>query len=152
MSLIIQTFEEAPLGNNNYVVIDQASREAVLIDCSAMDTDIADYIKGQGADLKYILITHAHFDHILGVDEMMKKYQVPAYVHAADLPLLRDMNGWLSQMGFPRMPIPALRPLPDELKIGSTPVRVIETAGHTPGGVCYLIENHLLLKEEKVLN
>jgi len=143
MPLIIQTFKEPPLDNNNYVVIDPESHAAVLIDCSAPDKAIMDYIKSQHADLKYILITHAHFDHILGVEEMMKAYQVPAYVHPADLPLLQDLNGWLAQMGFPRSNIPDMKALPQNLTIGNIPIKVIETAGHTPGGVCYLIENNL---------
>ena len=143
MSLIIKKFTEPPLDNNNYVIIDEASHEAVLIDCSAADDAIMDYIKSQGAVLKYILMTHAHFDHILGADEMMKKYQVPAYVHEADFPLMKDMNGWLAQMGFPMTTLPNLSLLPPELKIGEIPIQVIHTAGHTPGGVCYLIEKNL---------
>ncbi|MBR6412749.1 MAG: MBL fold metallo-hydrolase [Alphaproteobacteria bacterium] len=143
MSLQIQTFREPPFDNNNYVVIDEESHEAILVDCSAADETMMDYIKNQGATLKYILITHAHFDHILGVDEVMKKYQVPAYVHPADFPLLQDMNGWLTRLGFPTATIPNLSPLLSTLKIGQTSIQVIPTAGHTPGCVCYLIDNHL---------
>ena len=143
MSLLIQSFTEQPLDNNNYVVIDAESHEAILIDCSALDEAVMDYIRKNGATLKYILITHTHFDHIMGVDEMMNKYHIPAFAHATDFPLLKDMNGWLAQMGYPRMTIPDVKPLPNELKIGNVPIHVIETPGHTPGGVCYLIENCL---------
>ena len=144
MSLIIKTFREPPLDNNNYVVIEPISHEAILIDCSAPDRTIMDYIQTQNAHLSYILITHTHFDHILGIEEMTKAYQVPAYAHPADFPLLRDMNNWISHfMGFPPVNIPEIKPLPDRLKIGNIPIQVIETAGHTPGGVCYLIEDHL---------
>ena len=143
MTLLIQTFIESPLSNNNYVVIDPQSKEAILIDCSAYNPAVLDYIGEKGATLKYILITHTHFDHILGVNEMMKKHAVPAFANAADFPLLKDMNGWLSQMGYPRMIIPDIKPLPDNLKLGNIPITVIQTPGHTPGGVCYLIQNHL---------
>jgi len=143
MSLTIHTFTEPPLDNNNYVVIDDQSHEAILIDCSAPDEKIVDYIARQGATLKYILITHAHFDHVLGAGWFMKKYQVPAYLNTGDFPLLHDMNSWLTGMGYAAQTIPELLPLPEQLLIGESPVRVIQTPGHTPGGVCYLIKNHL---------
>ena len=74
MTLELKTFVEPPLSNNNYLLIDSESHEAVFIDCSASDDRIMAYIQEQGATLKYILLTHAHFDHVLGVDYFQKKY------------------------------------------------------------------------------
>ncbi|MDY6407981.1 MAG: MBL fold metallo-hydrolase [Pseudomonadota bacterium] len=143
MAIDVKAFREAPLDNNNYVVLDKESHEAILIDCSADDPAVENYIREQGATLKYILITHGHFDHILGVNAVMKKYQVPAFISPLDLYLVADMNEWLMRMGFQTGIVPSLDVLPDRLMLGHIPIQVISTAGHTPGGVCYLIEDHL---------
>ena len=55
--MIIKKFIKGPLGNNNYVVIDEESHEAALIDCSDSWDDILEFIQSQNATLKYILLT-----------------------------------------------------------------------------------------------
>ena len=65
--MIIKTFIEPPIDNNNYLIIDEESKEAALIDCSAIDDNIDLELKKQGAKLKYILLTHGHFDHVAGI-------------------------------------------------------------------------------------
>ena len=66
--MIIKVFVEGPINANNYLLIDEESKEAVLIDCSDSRQELLDEIKQLGINLKYILLTHGHFDHILGVD------------------------------------------------------------------------------------
>lgn len=65
--MIIKTFIEPPIDNNNYLLIDEQSKEAALVDCSAVDSNINDALSEAGAELKYILLTHGHFDHIAGI-------------------------------------------------------------------------------------
>ena len=74
---MIKVFVEPPLDNNNYLVIDDDSRDTVLIDCSASDERIIDLIEHENLRLKYILLTHAHFDHVLGVTYFQEKYDIP---------------------------------------------------------------------------
>ena len=64
--MIIKTFVEPPIDNNNYLIIDEETKEAVLIDCSSIDDRIDEELEKQDASLKYILLTHGHFDHIAG--------------------------------------------------------------------------------------
>ena len=144
--MIIKTFIEPPLDNNNYVIIDEESHEAVLIDCSHPDDSVMDYIRGQGAKLKYILLTHGHLDHVMGVDYFQKKYPVPVYVAKEDVPLMADINSWTKMLGWPETTVPkADKVLSDdeELTLGNNRIRVIKTAGHTQGCVCYLIGDNL---------
>ena len=144
--MIIKTFVEPPLDNNNYVVIDEESHEAILIDCSHPDDGIMDYVKSQEATVKYILLTHGHLDHIMGVDYFQKKYQVPVYVAKEDEPLMADINFWTQMLDWPEMTVPkADKTLAEgeELTLGNNRIRVIKTAGHTQGGVCYLIGDNL---------
>ena len=67
--MIIKSFILPPLDNNNYLIIDEETREAALIDCSDESEDIELELKKNNATLKYILLTHGHFDHIGGVNE-----------------------------------------------------------------------------------
>ena len=68
--MIIKTFVEGPINANNYLIIDEDSREAVLIDCSSALPEFVQAIKNSDVKLKYILLTHGHFDHLLGVDKI----------------------------------------------------------------------------------
>ncbi|MBP5343641.1 MAG: MBL fold metallo-hydrolase [Alphaproteobacteria bacterium] len=145
MTLNVKTFVEPPISNNNYVLIDSKSHEAVLIDCSASDDKIMAYIQEQGATLKYILLTHAHFDHVLGVDYFQKKYHVPAYCSEKDEALLKQINSYMQLMKLPIVVEPKIDEYIEHqaLNIGRYPIQVIPTPGHTRGGVCYLIDNML---------
>ena len=142
---MIKTFVEPPLDNNNYVVTD--GDEAVLIDCSAPDSAILDYIRDQGAKLKYILLTHGHFDHILGLPFIAEQAGVSVAVHPADRPLIRDISRWTEQILNQKtetIPV-ADTDLADgmHLKVGASDIQVLYTPGHTPGGVCFLIGKNL---------
>ncbi|MBQ7412834.1 MAG: MBL fold metallo-hydrolase [Alphaproteobacteria bacterium] len=143
---MIKVFVEPPLDNNNYLVIDDDSRDTVLIDCSASDERIIDLIEHENLRLKYILLTHAHFDHVLGVTYFQEKYDIPVYLHPADFPLLSDLNDWLDRMGYPRASVPIVSDLlavQSSLTLGRQKFQVLSTPGHTPGCVCYLLGSHL---------
>lgn len=144
--MIIKTFIEPPLDNNNYVIIDDESHEAVLIDCSHPDDTIMDYIRDQGANLKYILLTHGHLDHVMGVDYFQKKYRIPVYVAKEDVPLMADINSWTKMLGLPETEVPKADKIltdDEDLILGKNKIQVIKTAGHTQGCVCYLIGDNL---------
>lgn len=139
--MIIKQFIKAPLQNNNYVIIDEDSSEAVLIDCSEPTDDIMDYIKEQGATLKYILLTHAHFDHILGVNYYREKFGVPVFLHKDDVPLLGQLSQYVA--GAESVAVDKFFGDDAEFELGNKKIKVIHTAGHTEGSVCFLIDNIL---------
>ena len=144
--MIIKAFREPPLDNNDYIVIDEASHEAILIDCSAPDDSIMDYIHEQNASLKFILLTHGHLDHVMGLIHFQQKYGIQAYLHQNDSALLADINTWTKFLGWDPVAIPTADVLIDEqtpLKLGEESIQIIHTPGHTQGCVCYLIDNHL---------
>ena len=144
--MMVKKFVEPPLDNNNYIIIDDESHEAVLIDCSHPDDSIMDYIREQGAKLKYILLTHGHLDHVMGVCHFQRKYQVPVYVAKEDMSLMSDINTWTKMLGWSEVEIPtADKVLSDdeELTLGKKRIRIIPTPGHTKGGVCFLIGDNL---------
>ena len=99
--MIIKNFVEPPIDNNNYLVIDEISKEAVLIDCSAYDENVFLELKKYGAKLKYILLTHGHFDHMTGLNEMSEGVQV--LLHNADAEWISELNTYLPMVGMPYM-------------------------------------------------
>jgi glyoxylase-like metal-dependent hydrolase (beta-lactamase superfamily II) len=142
--MIVKTFIEPPIENNNYLIIDEQSKEAALIDCSSYDENIVKELENYGATLKYILLTHGHFDHIAGIRNNRGNIQV--CMHKADLDWVKNVNKYLPMFGVPNIEIPRIDKFiqdGDIIKLGALDINVIETAGHTQGGVCYLVENKL---------
>ena len=117
----------------------------MLIDCSAYITKLVKFVKENEYKVKYILLTHGHFDHILGVNEMKKELNTKAYIHKNDLALAQNMIQFMDNFGIPTDGIdnPKIDGTLDELNelsIGEIPVKIFETPGHTKGSVSYLIE------------
>ena len=101
------------------------------------------FIENKGLCVKAILLTHGHFDHIFGVAEASAHFNVPVYMHPADKVIIDEANPALCSAFGLKVPaavaqdiIPAREG--NKIEIGSMKFEVIETPGHTPGGVCYL--------------
>ena len=142
--MIIKTFIKPPLDNNNYLIIDEKSKEAALIDCSCFDDEILTEIEEQGANLKYILLTHGHFDHITGLNDTDEDVKV--LMHQADMEWIKELNTYLPMIGMPSMKTPRIDGFlkdGDVIKLGDLEIKVIHTPGHTQGGVCFYVENNL---------
>lgn len=144
--MILTTFVEPPLDNNNYLLIDEAAKEAVLFDCSCYDEKIVELLKSKGVSLKYILLTHAHFDHILGIEKMVEATGAKVVLHKDDENLLNNLNSYGFMLGLPEVNIPKVDLFVTEdeiLTIGSLEIKALHTPGHTLGGVSYFVGNML---------
>ena len=142
--MIIKSFILPPIENNNYLIIDEESKEAALVDCSYLDENILIELKKQDATLKYVLLTHGHFDHIGGLNELPDNVKV--LMHSADDEWVKEVNTYLPMIGMPSMDIPKMDEYikdGDVIKLGKLEIKVIHTPGHTQGGVCFLVENNL---------
>lgn len=142
----IKTYVAGPVQANNYLVIDENAKEAILIDCSDYIQEIVDYVKENALKVKYILLTHGHFDHVLGINRMKKALNTKVYVHEGDKEQVLHTREVMTMFGLPTDGVenPVIDgTLPDDLALGGQKIQVIETPGHTPGGVCYLIGENL---------
>ena len=145
MATHIETYVAGPVQANNYLFCDDKFKEAVLIDCSAYIPKLVKYVKDNGFKVKYILLTHGHFDHVLGINEMKEALNTKAYIHKNDLALAQNMVQFMDNFGIPTDGIenPRIDGTLDDLEtlsIGETPIKVFETPGHTKGSTSYLIE------------
>ena len=144
--MIIKTFVEPPIDNNNYLIVDEETKNAALIDCSSIDDRIDEEIEKQGANLKYILLTHGHFDHIAGIRPNRFKNNPQIVRHKADLDWLDNANQYLPMFGRPEITIPKVDIFVEDgdiIQLGSLEIKVLHTPGHTQGGVCYLVDGNL---------
>ena len=144
--MIIKTFVEPPIDNNNYLIVDEKTKEAALIDCSSIDDRIDEEIEKQGANLKYILLTHGHFDHIAGIRPNRFKNNPQIVMHKADSDWLNNANQYLPMFGMPEITIPKVDVFVDDgdtIQLGSLEIKVLHTPGHTQGVVCYLVDGNL---------
>ena len=144
----IKKYVVGMIGTNCYLVINEETKETVMVDPGAYPAKVKNAVKEQGLKLKAVLLTHAHFDHIMGLSDVMEDVKVPVYVEEADLPMMTDGESNLSSTyvrGGYRFEEAV--PVSDgqQLEIAGFQFRVIHTPGHTKGSCCYY------LKDEGVL-
>ena len=132
------------VGTNCYVVYNENIKECFVVDPAAPSAPLVEFIQTEGLQLQGILLTHGHFDHIMGLSDVMEDVKVPVYVEEADLPMMTDGESNLSSTyvrGGYRFEEAV--PVSDgqQLEIAGFQFRVIHTPGHTAGGTCYYIES-----------
>ncbi len=132
---------------NIYVVVDENSKEGILIDPAGAIKEIANYVESMEIKLKYIILTHCHADHVAGIRAARKEYpRVPLIINEDDKAGLADsslnMSDYIGiENNFPDADI--LVKDGDAIKFGDTTAYVIHTPGHTAGSMCLLIEDAL---------
>lgn len=132
------------INNNCYLITDEITGKSALVDCTEASDKMYAFIGN--ADLEYILLTHGHFDHIMGARDVKEKYGAKVVVSASDEPMLS--SGKLSLASFMdavqnNVKSDIVVSDGDVINLGSLEIKVIATPGHTKGSVCYLVENAL---------
>ncbi len=130
----VETFVRGPLQNNVYLLCDELSNEAAIIDPGIGSDDLLQNIEEQQLHLRYILVTHAHFDHVDNVALFREQTGTKVVVHHADAAALEELAG---------VPADVLLDGGEELALGSLTLRTFHTPGHSPGGMCFLVDDHL---------
>ena len=121
--------------------------EAVLIDAGAHSDHIAMALEKRGLRVKAILLTHGHFDHILGAEAVAEKHRVPVYIHENDEEMLSDgmKNAYSVFFGGEWGEFHGAETFNDGdvLSIFGEEIEVIHTPGHSEGSVCFKVGNNL---------
>ena len=147
--MTVKQFLAGPIGTNCYLLINEKTKEAVIVDPASCPDYMMNYIKTEELKLKAVLLTHAHFDHIMGIDDVLNKYgKMPVYVHEADKPMLEDpQQNMTMSCGVPYASTGAQAVQEGQvLSLIGYEIKVLHTPGHTPGGCCYYIASeHVLI-------
>jgi len=132
------------LSSNCYIIGD--SGEGVIIDPGADSSEILKAVEEMGLKIKYIILTHAHLDHICSMDEVREKTGAKVMVHRDDAEALTNskFNGsMLFGLNKTFKPADILLNDGDIVNIGQLKLEIIHTPGHTPGGICIKTENYV---------
>lgn len=122
-----------PYDSLSYLLLSSKGSEAALIDAGPLAEELLKAIREAHAEVRYVLLTHVHFDHLVGLIDLSREIEVPAMAHPSDIEVLTDL--WPAILGPP----PDLTPLRGNLRVGDLEVEPIHTPGHTPGSVSYYV-------------
>ena len=135
------------VATNCYLIINKENKEALLVDPADNALRISNVIEENGCTLTAILLTHGHFDHIMALNDLKKRYNVPVYAHEEEEDVLKqsslNLSGSIGQIYTTQADVYVKDG--EHLKLAGLDVIVLYTPGHTKGGVCYYFP------EEKVL-
>jgi hydroxyacylglutathione hydrolase len=132
--MYFEQIEVGPMQNYIYLIGDPATKEAAVID-PAFEVDRIINIAGtNGYKIKYILLTHTHFDHIDGVPELMKKTGAEVLVHKLESESLKTKG----------IEITTIVEDGDVFKIGDIQIKILHTPGHTPGGISFVLDDRVI--------
>jgi len=131
--IYFKQLELGPMQNFVYLIGDPTTHEAAVVDPGWEVPTILNTLEQDGYRLTTAFVTHHHFDHVMGLEALLKTMDLPVYVHRDDAPQLDVSRS-------------SLKPIAggDTVTVGRIPVALIHTPGHTPGSQCLLINDRLL--------
>jgi glyoxylase-like metal-dependent hydrolase (beta-lactamase superfamily II) len=139
--MILEVREAPPFYKNGFVLGCEETREAVLIDPGDEVGQLLEVVRQQRLDVRHVLLTHAHVDHVSGLAALRRALDAPVWLHAGDLPLYEAALAQARFFGFTIETPPTVDrfyEVPGGIEFGHYHVEVLHTPGHTPGGVCLL--------------
>ena len=139
--MILETRAVAPFYKNGFVLGCERTREGILIDPGDEVDELLGAVRDADIDVRGILLTHAHVDHITGVDIAKSTFDVPVYLHPGDRSLYEHVVEQGALFGFTVRRQPPIDIFYDlsPLYFGDYEIAVHHTPGHCPGGVCLQI-------------
>lgn len=143
----IERFIVGMVGTNCYVVSNEETSECFLVDPGAYSDKVIVYIREHELKPQAILLTHGHFDHIMGLDGVLREFPIPVYAQEEEEILLKDASYNASVSYGPAYTFSGASYIKDGqiLELAGMTIRAIHTPGHTIGGCCYYIESEHVL-------
>ena len=135
--MVIKTYPLGIYEENIYVLVDEKSRDACIVDPGGNGDILIKNIDLLNCNVKYILLTHGHFDHVEALKEVAEKYNAPIYMNKNEIDFMKN-----DKTVFGALPKKYnLVEDGDTLPFGDGVIKCIHTPGHTKGGMCYLYKD-----------
>lgn len=145
--MIISEFVVGPLESNCFIIGDEASKECFITDPGDEPDRLMDSISKNNLKVKYLVITHAHFDHVGALPELRKETGAKIVMHKADLPIYERSHEHAQMWGFEIDPLPPPDVFVadgDIITVGNLNFEILHTPGHSPGCICIYGEGIVL--------
>lgn len=143
--MILELRAAPPFMTNGFVLGCADTRAGIIIDPGDNVDALIDTAQAMRLSIEYILLTHAHLDHITGVSRAKEAFDVPIALHRDDLPLydaIVEQGRWFGLQLRKQAPIDMfLDPDEEPITFGHYEIHTHHTPGHSPGGVCFEIRN-----------
>ncbi len=146
--MILESLPTGPLQVNCYIVGCETTRQAAVIDPGGDVPQILALLQRHNLQLQMVINTHGHFDHIGGNNQLLVATGAKLLLHQADSQLLASAARHAAAYGMKTDSSPEPQRMlkgGEQLQLGELSIDVIHTPGHTPGGICLLIENQLIV-------
>lgn len=137
--LRVEQYVVGPVQTNCYFAINEETKEVLIIDPGASAKQLAERVRAEGLQPAAVLLTHGHFDHAEGAQELAGEFDLCVYVHEDDRGTLESPRlnaSWMMGVGEIFHADVFLKD-GQELDLAGFHIRVLHTPGHTPGGCCY---------------
>ena len=154
-TVVLRQVELGPMMNFIYLIGCPKTREAAVVDPA---WDVPAILRmAHVSDLKInrILATHAHPDHINGLEELLEATDAKVYMHSDEINYMKEMAARFHvPIEFMNRRSGNFHPVGDgeEIRVGKLPIRFLHTPGHTPGSQCFLVENNLISGDTLFIN
>jgi len=142
--MFIKRLVVGPLQVNCFVIADEKTGESMVIDPGDEPDRIMDIVKENNLKVKYIVCTHAHFDHVGAITDIKKETGAKIVVHKDEREIYEGARDQAAFWGYELEPLPepdVFVAEGDKLGIGDLKFEIIHTPGHSPGGICLYCEN-----------
>ena len=138
----VEKFVLGSVGTNCYIVVNEGTKECFLVDLATYSQEMVNYIKKSGYQVKGILLTHGHFDHIMGIEEFIDEIPTTVYAHEEEEEYLKDpvlnFSTVLGNKEYSVNEVVFLKEL-QSFRLAGFEIRILHIPGHTPGGCAYYL-------------
>jgi len=148
LSLKVETVVTGPFRENSYIAWYSGSPEAIMVDPGDDDPILIETLRGHQLVPIAIINTHAHLDHIGAVQPLKEKFNIPFYLHEEEKFILDTYEDTCRMFGLQPRDTPKVDVWfkdEDEVSVGAFHFKTVNTPGHTPGGTCLEIDNHIFV-------
>lgn len=140
--LIIERYKVGPLETNCYFITDNDTKKSAIIDPGGISSELDEKIESIGKEnIEYILMTHGHFDHIRKAVRYQKMTGAKLMIGKDESQFTKDRRLNLCRIPMPAFDVDVLLNDGDIIKLGEIKIKVLNTPGHTVGGVCFIVDN-----------
>lgn len=137
--MIIRIIPVGPLEANCFIVADEATKKAIIIDPGDEPDRILEVLNNEGVSADYIVCTHAHFDHVGAIPEIKKATDAGVIIHRDELEIYNTAQDQGAIWGYEVAPLPEPDIFVedgDAIEVGGLQFKVLHTPGHSPGSIC----------------